>query len=281
MYENITPNVCFSSQRVKKSGNFLVLSSYGRERMIGGRRYLKKDDEKKTEHEKLTPEEIRKKSLWRAKNMISDLILCNAWHWHKRNGKAYNPVFITFTFRENVTDLTYAHKEFTKFIRRFSYDIRGKMTFLKYLAVVEFQERGAIHYHVVFFNLPWIDRIYDKVIDEWRKGVGEGSARVESVRDEFGLINYLCKYLTKSVEGGRLQARKSYFASKDLKKPLINGFDEVVNIIRKIVPKESWLKRESYESGYLESVTNNYYYLKNYPKISEEIEDNILEKYLL
>lgn len=272
----------FSNQRVKLCGFYMELSRYGRDRMIGNTgRLRKKDDDEvdKSEPEKLTAEEIRKKNMQRASKNIADLILCNAWQWHKRNGDPHMPVFITFTFRENVEDLNYANKEFTNFIRRFSYDIRGKMTFLKYLVVIEFQERGAIHYHAVFFNLPWIDRIYDKVISEWRKGVGEGAARVESVKSEEGLIKYLCKYLTKSIEDGRLQARKSHFGSKGLKKPLIHSFDEVVNVVRAITPNGAKIGTDTYEHEYLKSVTTDRYYLKNYPEIFREIKVNILEKY--
>ncbi|MGK2849016.1 MAG: rolling circle replication-associated protein [Minisyncoccota bacterium] len=280
-FDNCESTVYFSNQRVKLCGFYLELSHYERDRMIGKRSRIRKSgDTEKVDKEKLTPKEIRLKSMKRAKNTITDLILCNAWQWYKRGGQPYLPIFITFTFRENVTDLTYAHNEFTNFIRRLGYDIRGKMTFLKYLAVVEFQNRGAIHYHVIFFNLPWIDRIYDKMRDEWRKGVGEGTAQVESVRSESGLIKYLCKYLTKSVEDGRLLARKSYFASKGLKKPIIHSFNEVVNLVRTVLEQDKIkLSTYEYDQEYLKHVVVDFCSLKDHPKLLREIKVDILERY--
>ncbi|MDD5396947.1 MAG: hypothetical protein PHW24_02695 [Candidatus Moranbacteria bacterium] len=272
----------FSSQRVKLSGNYLELSRYGKDRMIGSpyirRKHDDENEENKKEPEKLTAEEIRKKTARRARNTIADTIRCNAWQWHQRNGQAYLPIFITFTFAENITELTLAHKEFTKFIKRLSYEHWGQnVNTLKYLAVVEFQERGAIHYHVVFFNLPFMDRIYDKILAIW----GNGFTWVESVKSERGIIRYMSKYLTKSIEKGRLPSRKSYFVSKGLKKPLVHSFDEVVNVVRALTPEEAKFDHFEYDHFWLHQVIVDSYDLKKYPKIKEQIEAKILKKYEL
>jgi hypothetical protein len=260
----------------------LELSRYGKDRMIGSlyirRKHDDEDEYEEKEAEKLTPEEIRKKSAKRAKNTIMDTIRCNAWQWHKRNGNAYLPVFITFTFKENITDLSTAHKEFTKFIKRLSYEHWGRnVNTLKYLSVVEFQERGAIHYHVVFFNLPFMDRIYDKILSIW----GNGFTWVESVKSVNGIIRYMSKYLTKSIEEGKLPKRKSYFVSKGLKKPLMHSFDEVVNVVRALAPDDAKFDHFEYDHEYLKHVAVDYYDLKKYPEIKKEIEIKILEKYSL
>lgn len=284
----IEKTLYFTNQRAKLSGYILDIRHYGKDIMIGNRGYRRKSDDEKTdeeienaEKEKLTTEEIRELSLRRARNMITDLVYCNAWQWRKRNDKPYLPVFITFTFKENVTDLDYANKEFRNFIRRFSYSIRGKMTFLKYLSVVEFQERGAIHFHVVFFNLPFVDKIYDKVLKMWRDGVGEGSTYIESVYSNQGIVKYLSDYLTKSVEGGRLQARKSYFASKGLKKPIIINFEELVNLIKNKIPAELKGRPYEYESEFLKDVNGVEYNLVNNLEIVEFIHKEIVNKYLV
>jgi hypothetical protein len=39
---------------------------------------------------------------------------------------------------------------------------------LKYVSVVEFQKRGAVHYHAVFFNLPFI--VNDELAAIWSHG---------------------------------------------------------------------------------------------------------------
>ncbi len=277
---NTEATLYFSNQSLKLSGFDLKLSRFEKSIMIGNRRFKKKeydDGIKRLEKEKLSPDEIRKKTLKRAKNKVIDLMLSNAWHWKKRNGKAYLPIFITFTFRDNVTELDYANKEFTKFIRRLSYNIRGKISFLKYLAVIEFQERSAIHYHVVFFNLPWIDRICDKMRDEWRKCVGEGSARVESVKSVKGMIGYLTKYLTKSSNDDRLLARKSYFPSRGLKQPIRCSSEEVINLVRPILPDKAQYDFYEYENEFLKRTEIYCYNLRKYPKVYKKIKEEILK----
>jgi hypothetical protein len=59
--------------------------------------------------------------------------------------------FMTLTFAENITDLKQANYEFNKFVLRLSY----KYPKFEYLAVPEFQQRGAVHYHVIC-NLPFV-----------------------------------------------------------------------------------------------------------------------------
>lgn len=65
--------------------------------------------------------------------------------------------FMTITFKENVTNIEYANAEFKKFIKRLNYKLfKTKKAELKYIAVWELQKRGAIHYHIIFFSLPYI-----------------------------------------------------------------------------------------------------------------------------
>jgi hypothetical protein len=54
-------------------------------------------------------------------------------------------MFTTLTFRENLHNIKEANYEFLKFIKRVKY----KFGDFKYLAVIEFQDRGAIHYHMI------------------------------------------------------------------------------------------------------------------------------------
>ena len=272
----------FTNQRAKLAGHILELSKYEKSIMLGNRKYKRKnEDENSNELEnynKLTSEEIRIKSMKRAKHTIIDLVYANAWQWKDRNGKAYTPIFITFTFKENMTNLDLAHKEFTNFIKRLSYENWGlNVNVLKYLTVVEFQERGAIHYHVIFFNLPFMERIYDKMKSIW----GHGFTWVESVKTEKGIAKYLCKYLTKSIEDGKLLARKSYFASKDLKKPIIINIEEVVNVIKASISEDVKGRSYSYESEFLRHTEVTEYNLKEYPDILEYINTEIIEKYII
>lgn len=62
--------------------------------------------------------------------------------------------FLTLTFADNLTDIDKANYQFKKFIERLKY--RYSSIELKYIAVIEFQKRGAVHYHLLN-NLPYID----------------------------------------------------------------------------------------------------------------------------
>ena len=271
-----------TTQQVKLAGCILTMSKYGKPIFIGKRNFIEIDlgDGDEENKIKLSAEEMRLKSLRRAKKRITDLINANFRQWKKRGGIPYEPYTFTFTFGENVQDLDYANKELKNFIRRFGYSIRGKITFFKYLAVIEFQKRGAIHYHVVIFNLPWVDDLYDEARKIWRQSVGSGAVHIEPAASERGTANYLCKYLTKSVENDRLETRKSYFCSKGLKKPITISFEELVNLIKTMLPPDLKGYFRHSESDHLVYINRTIYNLKKYPEILERIHKEIIEKYL-
>jgi hypothetical protein len=272
--------IYFSNQRAKISGNLIEISKFEKAILVGNYRIKskEKDEKEKVPKEKLNSEEIREKSLKRARARIYDMVFSNVWQWKKRNGEPYMPIFITFTFRENITDLDFAHAEYTKFIKRLSYEIWGQnVNVLKYLAVVEFQGRGAIHYHVIFFNLPFMERIYDKMLALW----GHGSANVKAIRSERGIARYLCKYLTKTIKEDRLQTRKSYFTSKGLKTPIATNIEEAVVVLESMLPEKLKFRGKPYETEYLGIVEKTYCNLRRYPKIAKLVKEEFIDKYIL
>jgi hypothetical protein len=93
---------------------------------------------------------------------------------------------------------------------------------------IEFQERGAVHYHVLFFNIPFVERIYDKVKEIW----GEGHIWVDLVKYNIQDVgNYMTKYMTKESSDPRLCRKKSYFSSRNLFKSLVIKDQEKVDFI--------------------------------------------------
>lgn len=117
--------------------------------------------------------------------------------------------FLTLTFKENITDLTFSHEEFKKFIKRLEYK-QGKK--LKYLAVIEFQNRGAIHYHCLI-NFDYIP--HEELQNIW----GNGFVFITSISHVDNLGAYLVKYMTKDNDDIRLRGKKGYLASRNLKRP--------------------------------------------------------------
>ena len=194
------------------------------------------------EESRLRKIESRKSSINRSRSTLRRLVNANAWKWFKLNGDPYIPIFLTLTFKENVTDLKLAKDIFRKFIRRLNYEITGtKESFLQYVAVIEYQKRGAIHFHTVFFNLKhiWVDTL----TEIW----GEGFIKLEKIEHVDNVGAYICKYMGKDFEDDRLDKKRRYFPSRSLIRPtLIKEEEKVIKIINQI-PKEYIKKRKEFE----------------------------------
>ena len=97
--------------------------------------------------------------------------------------------FLTLTFAENITDLKTANYIFNKFILRMNY----KYNNFEYLAVPEFQKRGAVHYHLLC-NLPFIE------IAELQELWGQGFVKINKIDDVNNVGAYVSKYLGKEMD---------------------------------------------------------------------------------
>jgi len=76
------------------------------------------------------------------------------------NDGQYNEItkFITYTFKENIKSIKEANTYWKKYMKKIQYKY-GK---LKYITVIEFQERGAIHYHTLFLTFHILINIQSK-----------------------------------------------------------------------------------------------------------------------
>jgi hypothetical protein len=165
-------------------------------------------------------------SVFRSKKQVKLLLQSNAYQHTNDTGGVHQPIFLTLTFAENVTGIQEANRQFRNFIQRLNYNVFGqKLSKLKYLVVPEFQERGAVHYHAVFFNLPYLKNIYDRVLEIW----GHGFTFVETIKNLKHLTAYVTKYITKGTSDERLNGEKSYFCSKGLIKPIVERREVIIN----------------------------------------------------
>lgn len=183
-------------------------------------------------------QENKKKNIRKSAKKIMTLVKHNVGQYKKSNGKSYPPVGLTLTFAENIQDWDIANKEFGNFIKRLNYRIYGKKcSNLAYISVPELQDRGAIHYHIFFFNLPYVDKF--EVEELW----GHGSAHIKQEThngkklDELNgesLGKYITKYMTKQFyskdkkgeykfyyDKATWEGKKIYFASRNLFKPVV------------------------------------------------------------
>jgi len=183
------------------SGNQIEIYEYEQAVLYGysdskkgsrGRQAVANDEDKEINREKVFK---------RARTNLRRLINCNIESDSK---------FLTLTFKDNITDLDFANKEFKKFIMRLNYNFKIKV---KYSCVVEFQKRGAIHYHVVLYNLNGkVD--LNKLSEIW----GNGFIKLNKIKGVDNVGAYVCKYMTKS-DDDRLKGKKMYFNSRNLNKP--------------------------------------------------------------
>lgn len=160
----------------------------------------------------------------RAKSKIMRLINGNQYVYPEI------PTFLTLTFAENITDIKFANRRFTNFIKRMTRRIDKQ---LRYVAVHEFQRRGALHYHAIVFNLPYITK------SELEKIWSYGYVHIELVKND-GLPYYMTKYISKSFADPRCKGAKRYFYSieKDNRSIVIRDNLRCLFELRRMKPED-------------------------------------------
>jgi len=205
-------------------------------------------------------EENRKQVLQRAKRDLRRLINANVGQY----GKEYTAKFLTLTFKEDVKDMKQANYEFLKFIKRLNYYCFGtKKANLKYTCVVEFQKRGAIHYHVIIYNMPYIKA--NDIANVW----GNGFIKINKIDNVNNVGAYVSEYLGQAekgqghdIEDDRLQGKKSYFSSKGLYKPIEVTDEKVVEQVTAALPLESLTYAAEFENEHIGTITYKQYNIK-------------------
>jgi len=176
----------------------------------------------------------RGKSNIRARNEIRRLALSNFDSKSK---------FLTLTFKDNVTDLEVANELFKKFTRK----LRGKYPNFKYIAVIEFQKRGAIHYHMLL-DIPYVKA--KQLRDMW----GQGNVKINKIDHVNNVGAYIVKYMTKAKADERLIGKKMYQCSRNLERPIeIIGESAEQYLADILDPK----KKPTYTNEYLHKQTES------------------------
>ena len=202
----------------------------------------------------------RERSLKRAKANLRRLINANVGQY----GKEFTAKFLTLTFRDNVKDIKQANYEFNKFIKRLNYNLYGiKKVNLKYTTVIEFQKRGAIHYHTIIYNMPYIAA--SEISNIW----GNGFIKINKIDDVDNVGAYVGEYLGqaekgqgKDIEDDRLRGQKTYFSSRGLLKPLEVTNKKTVEQVENALLNRKPTYSSTYENEYLGTVIYKQYNLK-------------------
>jgi len=189
---------------------------------------------KSNEDSEFQMEIMRDYSLRRTRSRITRLI----------NANADMRTFITLTFKDNVVDLFEANYIFNKFTKR----LKRQFPQLKYLAVPEFQKRGAVHYHVLI-NVDYIENA--KLAEIW----GQGFVMINKVQHINNLGLYISKYICKDLFDIRYFGMRKILCSKNLEQPtILTVIKEIVKFLKTIKVKlifeknypSDWLGRINY-----------------------------------
>lgn len=152
--------------------------------------------------------------------------------------------FLTLTFAENLTDLELARYEFDKFLKRLKTRFNG----FQFVLVVEFQKRGAIHFHLLC-NLPFVN--VQELAKIWRHGF----IRLNRIDNVDNVGAYITKYMTKDSIDERLIGKKCYSMSKGLNKPKEYTDEKDISEVLKNLETVKRIYTSEFESDYYGKVT--------------------------
>lgn len=134
-------------------------------------------------------------------------------------GQSDKPILMSFTYAENFTDFQQAREDFRLFIK----SVKDKFgTKIRYICVPEFQKRGAIHFHTLFWGLDPLLAQTERSTRLFAKFWGKGFVDVIQTDGSQKLSTYLAKYMAKAFIDERLISKKAYTCSRNLKRPVID-----------------------------------------------------------
>lgn len=171
-------------------------------------------------------------------------------------GSECSPKFFTVTFEKNIVDIDEANYELTKFIKRLNYRIfESKKSILKYSCVIHFQDRGAVHYHIVFYNMPYVN--VNLLAEIW----GHGFVKINKIDSVNNVGAYMTAYLGSDLDDERLQGRKSFFSSRGLLKPVEITENKKVEQLASALLPENVTYESTFDNEYVGQVVYKQYNL--------------------
>lgn len=166
--------------------------------------------------------------------------------------------FMTLTFAKNITNLKEANYIFNQFIKRITY----KYGDFEYLAVPEFQKRGAVHYHLLC-KLPFVK------VSELQRIWQQGFIKINKIDNVNNVGAYVCKYLTKDMFNERSFGKKKFFRSQSLSQSIeLLGY-WATKFVEKFLALLTPVFEKSFESEWVGTVEYQAYTLADIPDIDE------------
>ncbi|MDQ3077138.1 MAG: hypothetical protein M3Q63_03765 [bacterium] len=141
------------------------------------------------------------------------------------------PSLLTLTMYE-IVSLRRGYFAFHKFIRKLRKDC-GK-TF-RYIAVPEFQKRGAVHFHCIIWGLDEKKIIKKEHETRYLQSLWQrGFLDCTPTDGHDKLTGYLAKYMSKSLLDDRLHYEKAFVASSNVLRPMSTSIGTALNYTKEI-----------------------------------------------
>jgi hypothetical protein len=172
--------------------------------------------------------------------------------------------FLTLTFAENMTDIATA----TKQLNRFLVALRRKYHGFRYLWVVEFQKRGAVHFHVLM-------DIQEKIPLEWlQERWGQGFIKLNVITHVDNIGAYIGKYMAKHNDE-RLDGHRAYGMARDMAEAQTYSGKAAELICGAFEGKERPVHCGEYTGKYVGHVIVHHYNLKRKKNAPSEVSKGV------
>ncbi len=137
-----------------------------------------------------------------------------------------NLSFLTLTYAKNETDIKKCKRDLKLFFQKINYwysnPIRSKYHkgILKSLTTYEYQQRGAVHFHIILSQ-----KIPNSVVQQyWKHGINKNIKVRKGTNED--VVKYIAKYIVKTTNDNKSQNHydlniKAYQFSKNCKNPKI------------------------------------------------------------
>lgn len=186
--------------RIVDCGDYVEVYRYQHPIMRGFKR--RGDDPMRKPYDPMA--ERREDAVMRAKKRLFRLVQCNS--------RKVRPLFLTLTYVENMCSRGQAINDTRLFLRI----MKERLPEMKYLYVLETQERGAYHIHMLIFGEYFIP--YEEINKIWQDIIGGGRTDIKTTVDSQHVAFYLAKYFAKDAQNVTINKRL-FSCSLNLAKP--------------------------------------------------------------
>jgi len=175
--------------------------------------------EREPNPDRLNRKKPRTKAIFRLERRADNIVRCrNSFRRlvQANLSEANPPALLTLTMAE-IVEIGDAYRAYTLFCKR----LRGVYgSGISWIAVPEFQKRGAVHFHILIFGLPYEAIRNERRTRDLANIWGLGFCDIKKTDGSGKLASYLAKYMSKAMHDIRLMGKRGYSASRNVLRPV-------------------------------------------------------------